>query len=129
MQTAAAVARVVHMRFVQTGRLALGWPDARNHAEGGGHYKRMARPGLEPGTPRFSGGHAKRSTSRERPAAGAVREQTTSPAISADCVRWSAMWATRRSSWPIQLHPDRLTSVAARAGAAPARGTPDPACC
>ena len=40
------------VKFVHSGRLALDWPDARNQAECGGHYERMARPGLEPGTPR-----------------------------------------------------------------------------
>jgi hypothetical protein len=38
-------------QFVQTGCLALGWPDARNHAESSGHHQ--LRPGLEPGTPRL----------------------------------------------------------------------------
>lgn len=41
-------------QLVLSGRPTLDWPDARNCAESGSHHERMARPGREPGPPRFS---------------------------------------------------------------------------
>ena len=67
----------------------------------------MARPGLEPGTPRFSGRELRCSNCKEIPADELVWSGCRTRGMDVDCVRLCAVWASDARSGPNRREPSR----------------------